>query len=195
MLSCAITWSILVAFYFISWLGLTYSHPNSASRAQETSMIIECFLDVIAKVFYLLVIVEMHVVIFDDGVRAARQLKEMREMMSAVWESSSDVIAISVRSGTISSSSSSVKLLCEKDGKVTTILSPTHKRLFELDKAESNTMPYKTNRRSKQHDNMLNNNNNIHENIANTNMWIQMQQNCSNKNSVFFFLQIVQKSW
>jgi hypothetical protein len=50
---------------------------------------------------------------FDKGVRASRRLEELRQMMSVVWECSSDAIVISVRGW---------------DGRVTNMLSPTFLR-------------------------------------------------------------------
>ena len=56
---------------------------------------------VLSKVLFLTVIVEVHRAIFDPQARTERRLDELRRLMAAVWESSSDVIAISVRlSGT-----------------------------------------------------------------------------------------------
>jgi len=70
--------------------------------------------EALSKVMYLSIIIEIHISIFDEGQRASRLLEELRQMMSVVWESSSDVVAISVKGW---------------DESVTTMFSPTFLRL------------------------------------------------------------------
>ena len=68
-------------------------------RNPAANMMAECLLDVVSKVLFLIVIVEVHHAIFDPHARTERRLDELRQLMAAVWESSSDVVAISVRTG------------------------------------------------------------------------------------------------
>lgn len=115
--SCAAVWSILVVGYFLVGLGrnleflkgTVFSHP-------ACTMVFESTFDVVSKSLFTSIIIDVHRLIFDDTARAERRLEEIRRMMSVLWESSSDIIAISVRG---------------ISGTVTTMVSPTIFRLNE----------------------------------------------------------------
>ena len=64
---------------------------------------------------YMDVIVQVHNVAFDDSERAQRRLNELRQQMSAIWESSSDTICVSVQG---------------IGGDITTMVSPVYLREF-----------------------------------------------------------------
>uniref|UniRef100_A0A7S1YS11 Uncharacterized protein n=1 Tax=Ditylum brightwellii TaxID=49249 RepID=A0A7S1YS11_9STRA len=82
-------------------------------------------MDVMAKVLYLNIIVDVHNAVFDETTRSERRLQELRKMMSAVWESSSDIIAISVRGGI--------------GGDVSTMVSPTYLQLYNTAREATET--------------------------------------------------------
>lgn len=92
-------WSIIVALYFLSSVGPRFTSEGSILRNPAANMICECFFDVLSKVLFLVVIVDVHYAIFDPFTKVERRLNELRQLMSAVWESSSDIIAISARTG------------------------------------------------------------------------------------------------
>mmetsp|Transcript_2506 Transcript_2506/g.5314 ORF Transcript_2506/g.5314 Transcript_2506/m.5314 type:complete len:1174 (+) Transcript_2506:62-3583(+) len=95
-----IIWSTIVTLFFVSSiLGPKFSSEGSFLRSPAANMVCECFLDVVSKVLFLAVIGEVHHAIFDPFARTERRLDELRQLMAAVWDSSSDVIAISVRTG------------------------------------------------------------------------------------------------
>jgi hypothetical protein len=66
---------------------------------QGLYFVFEASFEVLSKVLYLHVTMDIHSSVFEEGVRASRRLEELRQMMSVVWECSSDVIVISVRGG------------------------------------------------------------------------------------------------
>eukprot|EP00804_Cyclotella_cryptica_P000573 CCRYP_009977-RB/>CCRYP_009977-RB protein AED:0.01 eAED:0.01 QI:145/1/1/1/1/1/2/1184/902 len=107
---CTAVWSIIVALYFISSIGPKFAAEDSILRNPAANMCCECFFDVLSKVLFLVTIMDVHHAIFDPFARSERRLEELRKLMSAVWESSSDPIAISVRTGS--------------NGGVSTLLSP-----------------------------------------------------------------------
>jgi len=108
---CILVWSIIVMLYFVSsYFGPRFSSEGSLLKSPEATMICECFFDVLSKVLFLVTIVDVHYAVFDPFARTERRLEELRQLMSAVWENSSDVIAISVRTG--------------HNGGATTMLSP-----------------------------------------------------------------------
>jgi hypothetical protein len=106
---CTTVWSIIVALYFVSSVGPKFAAENSILRNPAANMCCECLFDVLSKVLFLVTIMDVHHAIFDPFARSERRLDELRKLMSAVWESSSDPIAISVRTG---------------NGGVSTLLSP-----------------------------------------------------------------------
>ena len=132
--TCAFMWSILVILYFVGWFAPLLSPPDSFWHSPALPMITETFCEVWSKILYLLIIVDVHSLIFDERSKATRRLTELRQMMAAVWESSSDVITISVQSA--------------RDGKVTTMVSPAYPK---LDKALAATQS-QNDRNDKQHD-------------------------------------------
>jgi signal transduction histidine kinase len=107
---CIAVWSIIVALYFVSSIGPYFAPEGSILRNPAANMICECFFDVLSKVLFLVTIMDVHQAIFDPFARSERRIEELRKLMSAVWESSSDPIAISVKTGPA--------------GGVTTLLSP-----------------------------------------------------------------------
>ncbi|KAL3809400.1 hypothetical protein ACHAXA_004581 [Cyclostephanos tholiformis] len=91
-------WSVIVVLFFASSVyGPRYAPEGSFLRHPSANALCECFFDVLSKVMFLAVIMEVHGAVFDPGARTERRLAELRKLMAAVWESSSDVIAISVR--------------------------------------------------------------------------------------------------
>jgi hypothetical protein len=107
---CIAVWTIIVALYFVSSVGPMFVSEDSILRNPAANMCCECFFDVLSKVLFLVTIIDVHHAIFDPYARSERRLEELRKLMSAVWESSSDPIAISVRTG--------------PKGGITTLLSP-----------------------------------------------------------------------
>ena len=103
MICCSTAWTGLVVMYCVSGLGSLYAPPHTLLKEESLNMLWECGMDVILKNLYMNIIVEVHKVAFDDKERAERRLGELRRLISAVWESSTDVICVSVlgTSGTI----------------------------------------------------------------------------------------------
>ena len=59
--------------------------------------VLDCFLDLGAKLLYTSIIVDGHGDLIDPSARAERRLKELRDLISVVWESSSDMLVVSSR--------------------------------------------------------------------------------------------------
>lgn len=136
MLTCTIAWFALVCMYFFAgsscYLKPTIDQAGNPIPYQNLwvhqrpyfSMIWECIMDVILKNLYMNIIVQVHKVSFDDTERAERRLAELRRLMSAVWERSSDVICVSVQG---------------IGGSITTMVSPVYLELYHSRK-ESNAI-------------------------------------------------------
>lgn len=129
VVTCAFTWSMLVGNYFIGAIGSRYFNLGT-----DFSIIVEAATDLLAKHFYLSIVVEAHDLVFDDKSRAERRLEELRRMMSVVWASSSDVLLISVAgsSGRIKTQlSPSVAKLCGSSARF-----PTDAFILDIDASE-----------------------------------------------------------
>ena len=97
--TCTFLWTVLVCTYFFSTVGPTvFPSLEDKVDVEALTMVGECTMDVVAKVLYMFIIVDVHDQVFDQSARAERRLEELRQMMAVVWDNSSDVIGISVRS-------------------------------------------------------------------------------------------------
>jgi hypothetical protein len=98
---CTVVWTILVVIYFIN-VALHWYLPSSHPWLQQDwslAMLGDTCFDVLAKGIYMKLIVDVHFCVFDAEGRAQRQLGELRNLMGVLWDSSSDAIVISARSG------------------------------------------------------------------------------------------------
>lgn len=132
MVICTFMWTLLVVVYFVSSCGGMFFPSDSLFRHPAFPMVGECWMDVVAKVIYLFIIVDVHDAVFDKGARTKRRLEELRRMMSVVWESSSDILIISVKS---------------MSGSATTIVSPTFITMLQHssgEKVERSSGPFKS---------------------------------------------------
>jgi len=108
---CCLTWTGITLMYFVTSAGHMVVPPSWTLFHDPAATIIgECFMDLVAKILYMALILEAHVAAFDEAKRANRRLAELKNTMSVVWENSSDTIAISVR---------------KASGNVTTMISPS----------------------------------------------------------------------
>jgi len=94
---CSFMWTMLVVGFTVCNIGAVYAGEDSILKNPSNQLVVESFFEVGSKIWYLNVIIEVHDLIFDEGARALRRLQELRDMMSIVWEDSSDVIALSIR--------------------------------------------------------------------------------------------------
>jgi hypothetical protein len=113
--TCTYVWSMLVVVFFLCAVGPNIFPNNRVLNTPGLSMMLESTLDVVFKAIYLLIVIDVHDTIFDPVARSERRLEELRQMLSVVWDNSSDVIGISVRSAM---------------GDVTTMLSPTYMKIY-----------------------------------------------------------------
>lgn len=95
-LACAATWTGLVVFYTVACAAPNYLAPRFPQLTLLTSESLQevglCLFEITSKIWYLSVLLDVYEKVFDEMVQAARRLEELRSFMSAVWESSSDVI-------------------------------------------------------------------------------------------------------
>jgi len=95
--ACSIMWTGIVLAFVACCLAGKYAPEGSWWANPALPLVVECAFEIGSKVWYLLLIADVHELIFDEGLRSIRRLEEMRDMMTCVWESSSDAIALCVR--------------------------------------------------------------------------------------------------
>jgi len=91
---CCIAWTGLVVSFFICCIAPHYASPDSFLASPSLPLIMECIFEAMSKIWYLHLLVEVHSKVFDDATRTVRRLEEVRRFMSAVWDTSSDVMAM-----------------------------------------------------------------------------------------------------
>ena len=95
--ACSVMWTLLVLAFILCCFASNFAPKGSIWASPALPLVTESLFEIGSKVWYLILIIEVHELVFDEGARAVRRLEEMRDMMSVVWESSSDVIALCVR--------------------------------------------------------------------------------------------------
>jgi len=95
--ACSIMWTGIVLAFVACCIAGKYAPEGSWWANPALPLVVECAFEIGSKVWYLLLIADVHELIFDEGLRSIRRLEEMRDMMTCVWESSSDAIALCVR--------------------------------------------------------------------------------------------------
>ena len=113
---CAGVWAGLVIMYFGNFAAHRLLPEGHFLRYPSLAMVVDTTFDVAAKAIYLKLIVDIHFAVFDAEGRAQRQLGELRNLISVLWDASSDAIVISARHG----------------HKVTSLLSPSFLKLVDV---------------------------------------------------------------
>uniref|UniRef100_A0A7S1FW96 Uncharacterized protein n=1 Tax=Corethron hystrix TaxID=216773 RepID=A0A7S1FW96_9STRA len=121
MSMCAVLWLSLVVCYFLEWVILLHTPSYKGSFG----FVNNCLCNVLSKLFFLHAITEVHSELFDRSSRNEGRLVELRQMLSIVWENSSDVLAISN--------------LCS-NGTISTKVSPTYFSLVGLPEIDTFTV-------------------------------------------------------
>jgi len=115
LMVCSVLWTSLVVSYIVYSIGPLLLPDNVLLNTKGLNMMCESFIDVLYKSIYMVLLIDVHNSIFDPDARAERRLEELRQMMGVVWDNSSDVIGICVRS---------------TSGTIRTVVSPTFLRAF-----------------------------------------------------------------
>jgi len=97
MLLCAMLWSFLVFAYFLNGYAHVMLPPGHFLRPHSLAMYVDTAFDVMAKSLYMRQILDTHKAVFESEGLAQRQLLELRQLMSVLWSSSSDMIVLSIK--------------------------------------------------------------------------------------------------
>jgi hypothetical protein len=97
MLICTILWSLLAFGWSLLSLAHKYAPPESFVASDWLVLAMEDIFQVMSKVGYLSVLMEVHEEMFDEDSKSAGRLQELQNYMSAVWDASSDVVVICIK--------------------------------------------------------------------------------------------------
>jgi signal transduction histidine kinase len=89
---CTLMWTSLAASWSVIALMHPYAAPDSVFKIDSLVLVTQCIFEATSKVLYSGVLLQIHNVLFDNASRTMRRLEELRSFMSAIWETSSDVM-------------------------------------------------------------------------------------------------------
>lgn len=94
ILLCSITWTLIALNFTICCFLPKFVAKDSVLASPELQFVIGTGLEAISKVYYLTMQLHVYEKVFDESARSARRLEEMRTLMSALWEASTDILVI-----------------------------------------------------------------------------------------------------
>ena len=98
IVACSLIWTVLVVLYCINvWIHTRPPTEGTWYCRESLAMIIDTSFDVLAKAIYMKIITDIHQALFDETYHWRKQLTELRQLISVMWDSSSDIIMISIR--------------------------------------------------------------------------------------------------
>ncbi len=99
---CAVVWTLLATSFSVIAILKPLVAEDSFFASESLVLVTESIFEIISKVWYLNLLIEVHNIVFDDASRTMRRLEELRAVMSTIWNASSDVMVwCSSEGGTI----------------------------------------------------------------------------------------------
>ena len=89
---CTVSWCGLALSWSIIALYTQYAPGDSIFSSESLVLVTENVFEIISKSWYSCLLVEVHNIVFDDASRTIRRLELLRSLVSAVWDTSSDVL-------------------------------------------------------------------------------------------------------
>jgi hypothetical protein len=97
--TCTFLWTCLLISRVVYIMAQFHERMHDTCLRDPTMpIVLDTAFELISKVAYLRLYGEIHELVFDETARAVRRLEELRNLMTVVWENSSDVICICVES-------------------------------------------------------------------------------------------------
>lgn len=94
ILLCAISWTGIAVTFCVCAALKHYVTPGSFWASEEIPMVSGHILECVSKIWYLSLQLQVYDRIFDETNLSVRRLEELRTLMSALWEASSDILVI-----------------------------------------------------------------------------------------------------
>lgn len=89
---CTIVWTLLAASFTFIAVVRSFVPEDSFLATDSLVLVTESLFETISKVWYFSLLLEVHYIVFDDASRIMRRLEELRQFMSTIWNTSSDVM-------------------------------------------------------------------------------------------------------
>ena len=89
---CTITWTLLAACFTFVAAAQAWAPKGSLLAEPHLQNVMLSSFDIMSKIWYLSGIIDAYDNFFDESARAVRRLEDLRNFMTAIWESSSDII-------------------------------------------------------------------------------------------------------
>lgn len=92
VLVCSVAWTLLAASYSVLAIARNSMPADHIFQSESLVLITESFFELLSKVWYFQILLEVHTNLFDDAHRTMQRLEELRVVMSTIWNTSSDVM-------------------------------------------------------------------------------------------------------
>ena len=89
---CTTVWTALAGSWTLIAVITPFVSAESIFSNPALVLISESLFESISKIWYADLLIEIHEIVFDDAARTMRRLEELRNLMSAVWDHSSDIL-------------------------------------------------------------------------------------------------------
>jgi hypothetical protein len=89
---CTVVWMALAGSWTVIALMKPIALSGSIFSGQSLVLVTESFFEVLSKIWYADLLVEIHNIVFDDASQMMRRLEGLRNLMAAVWDHSSDTL-------------------------------------------------------------------------------------------------------
>jgi hypothetical protein len=89
---CGFVWTLLAATYSVIAICRNFVPEDHFLATASLILFAESVFEVISKVWYFNILVEVHNIVFDDASRTMRRLEDLRVIMATIWHTSSDVM-------------------------------------------------------------------------------------------------------
>ncbi|CAB9502488.1 expressed unknown protein [Seminavis robusta] len=91
---CTCTWTLIALTFTLACFLPEWVPKDSFWASPELPLVVGTMLESVSKVYYLTMQLHVYDKVFDESARSARRLEEMRTLMSALWEASTDILVI-----------------------------------------------------------------------------------------------------
>jgi signal transduction histidine kinase len=95
---CTLIWTGLAGSWTVIALVTPFVPSESIFSNPALMLVSESLFESISKIWYADLLIEIHEIVFDDAARTMRRLEELRNLMTAVWDHSSDILIWGSRS-------------------------------------------------------------------------------------------------
>ena len=89
---CTVAWTLLAVSFTVIAIAKPFAPEGSIFSSESLVLVTESIFEIISKIWYFNLLVDVHNIVFDDASRTMRRLEELRVVMATIWNTSSDVM-------------------------------------------------------------------------------------------------------